>query len=135
MFRFDSVILTFDDDEIEITDSIIKIQRDLSSKKLLRFPSAVRQAILEAFDSELPNKESLARISDKYGIPVRFLIEELNSFEEDSNLFSKDAKNKLKTIHEKINAQILYLPTYRRIERELSSIVDWIDPNDLIRSR
>jgi energy-coupling factor transporter ATP-binding protein EcfA2 len=135
MFRFDSVILTFDDDEIEITDSIIKIQRDLSSKKLLRFPSAVRQAILEAFDLELPNKESLARISDKYGIPVRILIEELNSFEEDSNLFSKDAKNKLKIIHEKINAQILYLPTYRRIERELSSIVDWIDPNDLIRSR
>jgi predicted ATPase len=135
MFKFDSVILTFDDEEIEVTDSIIKAQRDLSSKKLLRFPSAVRQAILEAFDSELPSKESLARISDKYGIPVRFLIEELNSFEEDSNLFSKDAQKKLKTIHEKINAQILYLPTYRRIERELSSIVDWIDPNDYIRSR
>jgi hypothetical protein len=135
MFRFDSVILTFDDEEIEITDTIIKTQRDLSSKRLMRFPSAVRQAMLEALDSELPPKESLARISDKYGIPVRFLIEELNSFEEDSNLFSKDAQKKLKIIHDKINAQVLYLPTYRRIERELSSIVDWIDPNDLIRSR
>ena len=135
MFRFDSVILTFDDEEIEITDTIIKTQRDLSSKRLMRFPSAVRQAMLEALDSELPPKESLTRISDKYGIPVRFLIEELNSFEEDSNLFSKDAQKKLKIIHDKINAQVLYLPTYRRIERELSSIVDWIDPNDLIRSR
>ena len=135
MFRFDSVILTFDDEEIEITDTIIKTQRDLSSKRLMRFPSAVRQAMLEALDSELPPKESLARRSDKYGIPVRFLIEELNSFEEDSNLFSKDAQKKLKIIHDKINAQVLYLPTYRRIERELSSIVDLIDPNDLIRSR
>lgn len=135
MFRFDSVILSFDEVEIAITDSIIKTQRELSSKRLMRFPSAVRQAMLEAFDSELPRKESLGRISDKYGIPVRFLIEELDTFEEDSNLFSKDAQAKLSAIHERINAQILYLPTYRRIERELSSIVDWIDPNDLLRSR
>ena len=135
MFRFDSVILSFDEVEIAITDSIIKTQRELSSKRLMRIPSAVRQAMLEAFDSELPRKESLGRISDKYGIPVRFLIEELDTFEEDSNLFSKDAQAKLSAIHERINAQILYLPTYRRIERELSSIVDWIDPNDLLRSR
>jgi predicted ATP-binding protein involved in virulence len=42
MFRFDSVILSFDEVEIAITDSIIKTQRELSSKRLMRFPSAVR---------------------------------------------------------------------------------------------
>ncbi|MBW4531216.1 MAG: AAA family ATPase [Aphanothece saxicola GSE-SYN-MK-01-06B] len=135
MFRFDSAILTFDDDEIEITSSIIAQQRKLSSKRLMRFPSAVRQAMLEALDTELPPKESLGRISEKYGIPLRFLVEELSSFEEDSNLFSQDARKKLKAISDRVNAQILYLPTYRRIERELASIVDWIDPTDLVKSR
>lgn len=33
LFRFDSAILTFDDDEIDITDATIKAQRDYSSKK------------------------------------------------------------------------------------------------------
>jgi Predicted ATPase len=34
-------------------------------------------------------------------------------------------------IHEAISAQILYLPTYRRIERELSSIFEGVDVDDL----
>ncbi len=38
-------------------------------------------------------------------------------------------------IHQSIQAQILYLPTYRRIERELNSIFEGIDTDDFRRHR
>jgi hypothetical protein len=135
LFNFSSAILTFDDEDIEITHSTIDKHRKRNTNRLQSLPSGAKQAILEALDLELPQKESLQAISDKYRIPVRFLIDQCNSFDDDPDLFSHDARNKLKKITEKVNAQVLYLPTYRRIERELASVVDWIDPSDLNRNR
>ena len=41
----------------------------------------------------------------------------------------------MERIQAALGAQVLYLPTYRRIERELGSIFEGADPDDLRRYR
>jgi hypothetical protein len=53
--------------------------------------------------------------------------------------FDAKTADRLNELQDKVkkamDAQILYLPTYRRIERELTSIYAGIDPDDLRRNR
>lgn len=48
---------------------------------------------------------------------------------------SKELADKIQRLRDLLSAQILYLPTFRRIERELSSILEGIDPDELRRNR
>lgn len=59
------------------------------------------------------------------------------SFHDDaiSGTEKKNVQAKMEEIRKCIDAQILYLPTYRRIERELSGIFLGVDADDLMRHR
>lgn len=137
LFRFDSVILTFDGEDIEINHSNIDQLGKISKRNLRRLPIRLRPSILEALESAQPHERSqvLEAISDEYGIPLGYLFEQLASLEDEEDLFSQHAYDIFQHISKKINAQVLYLPTYRRIERELASVVDWLDPSDIRRRR
>ncbi len=137
LFRFDSVILTFDSEDIEITHSNIAQLSTTSKRSFRRLPVDLQQSVVEAFESAEPHERSqvLTKIADDYGIPLHYLIEQINSFDDEPDLFSQNARDISLRISKKINSQVLYLPTYRRIERELASVVDWLDPSDLRRRR
>ena len=123
--------------EIELTENKIRLERReidvLSSDKLnrllRRYSSSIRErvnAFLHSNDfSEFSNDfEKLEYIADEYRLP-RSLIIEISRYaeREQINLFENTLREKEQLLSSLINTQILYLPTYRRIEQDLSNIL------------
>ncbi|OCX76761.1 hypothetical protein A6O26_20855 [Acidithiobacillus thiooxidans] len=77
----------------------------------------------------------LERAGGRYSIPTEVLLRQLEFFEEPPRGAKKELQEAISRIQKAIRAQVLYLPTYRRIERELSSIFEGIDPDDFRRHR
>ena len=134
LFSFKSVILTLDDEQIEIIHSDI-VRLGKTEKTLRGLPGVLRQSVIEAVESAEPLEvtQIIENIARKYEFPVGYLLEELNIPEEE--LDSKQAYESFRDIPRRVNAQVLYLPTYRRIERELASVVNFVDPSDLRRRK
>jgi peptide subunit release factor 1 (eRF1) len=72
----------------------------------------------------------LQRMSEPYGIPLDYMINRIDKIDGMPEEPSKKIKEYIVKIRQAISAQILYLPTYRRIERELSSIFEEVSPED-----
>lgn len=129
-FRFESAILTLDGEKIKISHSdISRMIETIDITRLQGLPRVLRRRVVEMLESG----ESIQNIASQYAVPYRLMVEEL--FDDEDNPSSQQAQQTLQDIIHKIDAQILYLPTYRRIERELASVVDWIDPDDLHRKK
>ncbi|MBC6477453.1 MAG: ATP-binding protein [Hormoscilla sp. GM7CHS1pb] len=138
LFSFKSAILTLDGKDIEISHAYVNhLMEKIDKKTLLKLPRHLRQTIVEIVESgeARTRPESIQRITSRYGIPMSYLVEQLSLFDDEDSDFPQQAHEALSDIIEKIDAQVLYLPTYRRIERELASVVDWIDPDDLRRQK
>ncbi|MEQ8386254.1 MAG: hypothetical protein RH949_28240 [Coleofasciculus sp. A1-SPW-01] len=143
LFRFESAILTLDNEEIKIHSSDINhLMKRINDRALQRLPRSLRLKIVEIFESgeALRRPETLERIAKIYRIPRGYLMEQLSLFDDEYrqlSLFDDEYSNLSQPIKEalrgiqKIDAQVLYLPTYRRIEQELASVLDWVDPDDL----
>lgn len=136
-YRFESIEIKLSGQEYKITHetlskSFVRVDRNVLSE----LPNSMRSRVLEAIQSgdvdHLPVE--LHKISARYGVPVDMLMRQLSLFEGSREL-SKDLAQQIKAISTALDAQILYLPTYRRIERELSSIFEGLDADDLRRSR
>lgn len=130
-YDFESLRLTIDDDTHTINRSDLKIYRQ-GSKAFKGFPDSLLNELIT--DGDYLSAADLERISDEYSIPVRYLMREL-----DRNLIMHEKRiggqaGKIKKMHEvikrSINSQILFLPTYRRIEQELESIFKGIDDRE-----
>ncbi|MEP6757181.1 MAG: AAA family ATPase, partial [Chthonomonadales bacterium] len=83
----------------------------------------------------IKNPRALERMTEKYGVSFNSIMKQLQLFDDELAGLESVAIETLKTISESLQSQVLYLPTYRRIERELTSVVDWLDPDDLRRQR
>jgi hypothetical protein len=77
----------------------------------------------------------LERAGGRYSIPPEILLRQLEYFEEPTRGVKKELQETIRRIREAIQAQVLYLPTYRRIERELSSIFEGVEPDDFRRNK
>ena len=77
----------------------------------------------------------LERWLHRSGVPLEVVVNQLQLFEENPRGPRKELQESIQYVRESINAQILYLPTYRRIERELGSIFEGIDLDDVRRGR
>ncbi len=137
-YQFDSLALTIGGNEhtLDYSDfgkSLEKINRQL----LRRLPPIVRRRVmtlLEQTKGRLPLPE-LETLCDQYGIPLDFLFDEIDLF---GNSKKKGQSNLIKTmkeIQESLGAQLLYLPTYRRIEQELNLIFKGLDERELTNRR
>lgn len=112
---------------------IKKSFRNIDRHILTRLPPSARHRImdmLEQAEGGLVTPE-LEKICERYGIPVNFLLRELDQFEPSSTKKSEPIRQALDGIRKSLNAQLLYLPTYRRIEQELSLIFKDMDERDL----
>jgi energy-coupling factor transporter ATP-binding protein EcfA2 len=137
-YRFDSIEMTISGMTYEIArDQLSRGFEKLDRRFLSELPTPVRRRLMELMrDGESDRIPiELERIQMRYGIPTEIIVRQLNLFEEQPRGLGKDIREKIGHIQEAINAQILYLPTYRRIERELSSIFEGFDPEDIRRSK
>lgn len=134
-FVFKSIALTLDGESIVIDYSDVQPSRDSTrDNRDPALPSALRRELATIAEySDLQNQiPAIERSARRYNMPVRYVVEQLSLF---SSQPPEELRKKLDTIVQKIDSQILYLPTYRRIEQELTNILDGIDPSDLQRRR
>lgn len=137
-YRFETIRITISGTTYEIArDAISKGFDKLDKRFLSDFPPPVRHRLLEVLRigdvDRLPME--LERIRSRYGISVDQVMRQLSLFDDQPQGLSKELKQQIAEIQVAVNAQVLYLPTYRRIERELSSIFEGFDPDDLRRSK
>ena len=134
-YQFESVCLTIENKKFTLlyTD-IEKSLRNIGRRDLMRLPPHVRNrvlALLEHTEGQLVTPE-LEVICERYDIPLHYLLHELNLFESSSGKKKVEPlRQALDGIRESFNAQLLYLPTYRRIEQELSLIFKGLDEREL----
>ncbi|MCG8208396.1 hypothetical protein [Tenacibaculum finnmarkense] len=123
--------------EVEFADSTIRLEKNeidiLNSDKLNRVLRKYSPPIRERFQLLLKNYDfsdfgnsidKLEYIADKYRLPQSLVMEISRYAErEQINLFENTLKEKEQFLTSLINTQILYLPTYRRIEQDLNNIL------------
>ncbi len=137
-YTFDSVSIELNDEKINLSKSEISKNISFRNKGIMRrLPPPVRNQVQRMLShNERIDFEEVEYLSDRYGIPFHRIIDGMNSqkdlFDDDS--LKNELSKKLNTLkHCTSNSQILYLPTYRRIEQELDDILTDIDMDDFKR--
>ncbi|WP_075633326.1 AAA family ATPase [Rhizobium rhizosphaerae] len=126
-FRFEEIKAYFGTKEVSVKLEDISVPF-LASSDIARVPPSMR------------NRWRSLQAEGKYD-ELLVLAERIfpRSYREQMTMFESQTSENLADLQVDIvktmNAQILYLPTYRRIERELTSIYSGIDPDDLRRNR
>ncbi|MBL7920051.1 MAG: ATP-binding protein [Bacteroidia bacterium] len=127
-YNFSKITATIDGEKISLNKEDIDLFRsDKIQKFLMRYPSNLREKLFDFFLTadpielfRTPQKMELA--ADKLNIPMSIFFELSTRINrEQFNLFSNISEKNLQT-NKIIDAQILYLPTYRRIEQDLKNI-------------
>lgn len=134
-FQFESVSMTIEEKKYTLRYSDIKKSLyNIDHQVLGRFPPTIRNrviALLERTEGRLVTPE-LENICEQYGIPLHYLLHQLDLFDEPSNgKKPEQLLQALNGIRQTLKAQLLYLPTYRRIEQELSLIFKGLDEREL----
>ena len=133
-YHFESVCMTIDNKKYTLRYADIeKSFRSIDRRVLTHLPPSVRHQVfnlLEQTEGRLVTPE-LERICERYGVSLPFLMHELNIFHHSSSKKAEPLREALDGIRKSLNAQLLYLPTYRRIEQELSLIFKGLDDREL----
>ena len=134
--RFDEIVATIDGTEHKITSTEIVKNFKIDHHRLGDLPAPIRHKIIELIEIGHSDRipVELQVMADRYGIPPEWIMHRIEMSEE-RNEGPNDIKEKIQAVQSAISAQILYLPTYRRIERELGSIFESVDMSDFRRQR
>jgi predicted ATP-dependent endonuclease of OLD family len=132
-FNFNRVSAIIDGQEYAVNHNDIKnILPSIDERNLSRLPISQRRHFSDLVETGRVEEANdlLNHLTLRYGLSVskqrELPLEKLDTFGRTLGEIQEQLSNNL-------GSQILYLPTYRRIERELSSIVQGIDPDDLRR--
>lgn len=136
-YDFRSISVTLNGKTITVSKSnLVKNIPDID-RILKRLPPPLRdRAQMMLTHTSAPDLGELKYMCDKYGFPFHVLMREFHSqgslFEEDS--LDTDILKNINFLKESMSKnQILYLPTYRRIEQELSYIFTDVDMDEFKR--
>ena len=135
-YDFESIEITIDTVNIHIDKKdLFSFPTSIDRNLLRKLPPPIRRYVMSTLESKgTLDILELEQICRRYDIPLEFIFQELNidNPELDFNLKEQSESNisnqsltsiqRLKEIVSEI--QILYLPTYRRIEQELKVIFD-----------
>ena len=137
-FRFQSLLISINGAEYAVTyEQIKKAYSNIDRRMLPSVPPSIIQRfseIMEKGDSARAYGE-LERLSERYGIPSHLILRHIEAADENPRGPKRLLQDIGRKIRDSINAQILYLPTYRRIERELGSIFEGMDQVDFQKQR
>ncbi len=137
-FKFKKVTLKINNNSYEISHKDIE-QNNYANDKLLRhLPPSIREKVKKALNKG--EVEDVEMILMKYLSPMRyrefrnhFFNYQITLFDDSDKIIKESAQKISKLVdklEENIDFNILYLPTYRRIERELEFILEGFDKDD-----
>ncbi len=139
-YKFESIIAIIGGKEYKIShDELTKSFKGIDRRILQDIPLQLREKVLECISrGDIEKIVELLELSNRRSIrplEIGIIIQRLELLQEKPDGIKKVFRENIQNIHDAIQAQILYLPTYRRIERELSSIYEGVDLDDLRRHR
>ncbi len=137
-FQFNSLTLTIGKTEhvLRYSDFEESLQK-IDGRFLRQVPPPVRHriiALLERTEGRLPLPE-LEMLCDQYDIPIHLLLSQIDLFERPRKRKPSTLIQTMEAIQGSLGAQLLYLPTYRRIEQELNLIFKGLDDRELAKRR
>jgi len=128
-YEFELIEAVVSGETIQLRKEEIDVVSSEKFKRLTkRYPQEIRRRFSNFFNQYdisllLKSKRNIEFIADEFGFPVSLLIDLVRTAErEQLNIFESTLKEKQQKLEELVNAQILYLPTYRRIEQDLKHI-------------
>lgn len=138
-FRFDGIIATVDGIEHKVTraELVKDFEFDHHLFDDIHLPTQVRHRVIELIETGQLDRIpiELQRMRDRYGVPLEVIMRRIELLEDMQERPNRRIRKDIQKVRSAISAQILYLPTYRRIERELSSIFEDVGPEDFRRQR
>lgn len=137
-FRFDTITATINGQQYEVRhDELTKELKQSDSRMLSELPSSIRRRVVDLLERGETDRAYLELEQISRHLPMSSPGSILNRLAFDTKERKSQKKEriqgKISQIQTAINAQILYLPTYRRIERELGSIFEGLDSDDFMR--
>lgn len=137
-FKFDSLSIEINGETHFIPYELIaRNKRQIDKRMLMKFPPSARDRflqVLEHNDGRIITQE-LEMLCHRYDVPMHYVMRELEMLERPGLEENNKLKAVLNKINETLNAQLLYLPTYRRIEQELGLIIKGYDEDPRHRRR
>lgn len=137
-YRFDEVAMTIGNKRHALRYSdFVKPLRDIDDRLLKWLPRDVRKefiASLENSSGRLFTPE-LERLCDRYDIPFHHVMRELDLVDHATGNEAEGIRRALNEIRHSLKSQLLYLPTYRRIEQELNLVFKGIDEREFRHRR
>ena len=133
-FNFTSITATIHGSEFTVTrDALAKGFEQIDRRVLAELPPGARRRLMDWISTrgahEMP--PDLERWVHRTGLPWEVVVRQLEFFDENPRGSRKELQELIQRIRAAIDAQVLYLPTYRRIERELGSIFEGVDLDEL----
>ncbi len=132
-YEFDTITAIIEDSEIELSKQLIE---NLRSGAKYGLPISLRRK-LDSIQRRMElggiplDTHVIARHCHNFGIPVDIALDYLGYGEGGSSRNKALIKRRKKELKNLIKAQILYLPTYRRIEQELKFIFPNLDIDEI----
>lgn len=137
-YRFNLISLSISGVNYEISyEQISKDFEKIDLRFLIDFPPHLQRKIKDLIRSGKIDRIpiELEKMGTRYGISIERVMRRLQAFGDQPWKLTKELQQKIEKIHQAINAQILYLPTYRRIERDLDHIFEEFGFDDIRRTR
>ncbi|MGE4519931.1 MAG: AAA family ATPase [Desulfobacteraceae bacterium] len=137
-FKFTELAVTIDNKRHVLSYSYLQNNLNgLNKKILMNLPQKIRHRFVELLEESEGNllEPELEMLCDRYDIPMHYIFRELNLFQHSEGKHAEKLKEVLKNVKKSLNAQLLYLPTYRRIEQELNLIFKGLDDEELFHRR
>lgn len=138
-FRFDSIEAQVNGKKINVSrDEISRGLKKVDNRFLASLPPSVRRQVRHLIEAgqwaQIPVE--LERLG-LFGFAPELFVhqEELFDSSRESKGVANDLRQRIVELRRIFDSQILYLPTYRRIERELGSILEGLDPEEPRRAQ
>ena len=133
---FKSVSAVLNNEKYEFSRTEIELLARQMLRRNRALPSSIRRQIdgILGKHSVEEAKLQIEELADVVGLPSRILRSELLRLDDIPDL-DKTQIEKLKSLKSSVANQILYLPTYRRIEQDLERILPELDSDNLRHTR
>ena len=134
-YDFHSIHLEIDTHSYELTRTDITKHLTRGDRRsfLRRLPPHVHHRFLSLLEQSEPVALSqLERLCLRYGLPLSEVLKDVTPV---TRPLSKQLTKTLSDIQTALDTNLLYLPTYRRIEHELETILAGLDERDLSERR
>lgn len=122
-YNFESILIKMDEQEFLINKKDIQNFKIKDRAFFSNLPPRIRHEFLYVHDRRMIDLNRIKRLCEMYDIPFEYIMNELdhNEDNESKNTNTRTFKDLKKAIN---NTNILYLPTYRRIEQDLNTIFE-----------